>query len=177
MPIYELLEDIFKQIDSISKWQHDFIRALFVAVFTARGRVNFTNLSRFSPLGEQRFRRNFNKPFDWFRFNRELTTISFADKKEALILAIDCTFLPKNGNKTWGLDRFWSGVAGRAQRGLEASVAALIHTGHGTSSHLAPPTNHVGPFRGYRCRQRQPDGLLMGKADNWTFDRVCHHSL
>jgi hypothetical protein len=127
MQIYELLEDIFKQMDGVNKWQRDFIRELFGAVFALRGRVNFTNLACFSPLGEQRFRRNFNKPFKWVRFNLILICIVFTVRKKVFILVIDCTFLPKSGNKTWGLDRFWSGTASRAKRGIEASVAALIH--------------------------------------------------
>jgi hypothetical protein len=131
MQIYELLEDIFKQMDSVSKWQSDFIRDLFEAVFALRGRVNFTNLARFSSPSEQTFRRNFNQSFDWFRFNLLLISTVFALRNNVFILALDCTFLPKSGHKTWGLDRFWSGTASRAKRGLEASVAALIHTGSG----------------------------------------------
>jgi hypothetical protein len=131
MQIYELIEDIFKQMDCVNKCQRDFIKALFTAVFALRGRVNFANMARFSSLCEQTFRRNFNKPFDWVRFNLILISIVFTLEKNVFILVIDCTYLPKSGKKTWGLDRFWSGTDSRAKRGLEASVAALIHIATG----------------------------------------------
>ncbi|MCS3856407.1 hypothetical protein GGP78_003109 [Salinibacter ruber] len=36
-------------------WQRQFLEELSKAVFSLRGRVNFTNLARFSPLHEQTF--------------------------------------------------------------------------------------------------------------------------
>lgn len=40
---------------------------------------------------------------------------------------VDCTFLPKSGKATFGLDKFWSSCAGKARRGLEASVLACVN--------------------------------------------------
>ena len=42
-------------------WQRQFLEELFRTVFALRGRVNFTNLARFSPLHEQTFRRHFRR--------------------------------------------------------------------------------------------------------------------
>jgi len=127
----EVLSMIFAKMDAIGKWQRRFLKALFHAVFALRGRVNFTNLARFSPLCEQTFRRHFEKAFDWIAFNRALSELASpgGDSAPTLIGAIDCTFLPKSGTETYGLDRFWSGVDNRAKRGLEASVLAVIHPG------------------------------------------------
>jgi hypothetical protein len=148
MQIYELLKDIFNQMDGVNKWQRDFIRHFFEAIFVLRGRVNFMNLARFSSPNEQTFRRNFDKPFKWVRFNLILICILFTVKKKVFILVIDCTFLPKSGDKTWGVDRFWSGTASRAKHGLEASVAALIHISTGQAFTLGaaqtPPDLSTG---------------------------------
>ena len=40
----------------------------------------------------------------------------------------DCTFIPKSGSTTFGLDKFWSSCAGKAQQGLEVSVLACVNT-------------------------------------------------
>jgi hypothetical protein len=50
-------------------WQRRFLKELFEAVLALRGRVNFTNLARFSPFHEQTFRRHFQKAFQWVWFN------------------------------------------------------------------------------------------------------------
>ena len=125
----KVLSMIFANMPAISKWRRRFLRTLFRTVFAIRGRVNFTNLARFCPLHEQTFRRHFAKGFDWLCFNMVLTRL--APGPDTLIGAIDCTFLPKSGTETYGLDRFWLGAAGRAERGLEASVMALIRTDNG----------------------------------------------
>ena len=39
----------------VDAWQRRFMGELFNAVFSLRGRVNFTNLARFSRLHEQTF--------------------------------------------------------------------------------------------------------------------------
>lgn len=127
----KVLSMIFANMPAISKWKRRFMQVLFRTVFALRGQVNFTNLARFSPLHEQTFRRHFAEGFDWIGFNQALIALAPTGSQEALIGAIDCTFLPKNGTETYGLDRFWSGTAGRAKRGLEASVLAVIHAGSG----------------------------------------------
>jgi len=42
------------------------------------------------------------------------------------IAALDCSYIPKAGSKTFGIDRFWSGCANRAIKGLELSLVCLI---------------------------------------------------
>ncbi len=43
-----------------------------------------------------------------------------------VIAAIDCSFIPKAGKKTFGLDKFWPGTASCNKRGLELSLLSLI---------------------------------------------------
>jgi len=90
-----------------------------------RGRKNYTNIARFGSFGENTLRRRFGRPIDWLSFNLCLLD-SKANSQSPLIGAIDCSFLHKSGNKTYGLDKFWSSVAGKTIRGLEISLAGVI---------------------------------------------------
>lgn len=46
-----------------------------------------------------------------------------------VIAAIDCSFVPKSGKATFGLDKFWSGCMQKTKKGLEISVLSLIDIG------------------------------------------------
>lgn len=123
----KVLSLILDNMPEICKWQRRFITVLLTTVFALRGRLTFTNMARFSPLHEHTFRRHFAKFFDWIRFN--LSVLSLAPFETGdLIGAFDCTFIPKNGKKTYGLDRFFSSTTSKVERGLEVSVLALIET-------------------------------------------------
>ena len=92
-----------------------------------RGRVNFTNLARYSAFCEQTFRRHFRKAFDWVAFNLVFCRLR-RHSGEPLIGAFDCTYLPKSGKKTWGLGYFFSSTAGKNMRGLEVSILGAMTT-------------------------------------------------
>jgi hypothetical protein len=49
--------------------------------------------------------------------------------EEPIIGVFDCSFLPKSGTKTWGIDRFSSSLAGRSKKGLSAEVFGIVATG------------------------------------------------
>ena len=55
--IFRKMVDIYNY--RVDAWQRRFIGELFNAVLSLRGRVNFTNLARFSRFHKQTFRRNF----------------------------------------------------------------------------------------------------------------------
>ncbi len=90
------------------------------------GRATFRNMSRYSRYSEKTFARHFEQPFDYPLFNRLLLAEQL--EEQANMLAIDTTFIPKSGKKTYGLDKFFSSSIGRAKRGLELSVISLIDT-------------------------------------------------
>ena len=130
--IFRKMADIYNC--QVGAWQRQFLRELFKAVLSLRGRVNFTNLARFSPLHEQMFLaiwdrlRHFQKAFRWVWFN--LTVVRLRrHPKEPIIGVFDCSFLPKSGTETWGLDQFFSSLAGRSKQGLEVSVLGIVATG------------------------------------------------
>jgi len=111
----------------VGAWQRQFLRELMETLFAMRGRVNFTNLARYSAFSEQTFRRHFRKAFDWVAFNLVIFRLR-RHPAEPLIGAFDCTFLPKSGKKTWGLGHFFSSAAGKNKRGLEMSILGAITT-------------------------------------------------
>ena len=85
-------------------------------------------MARFSFFHEQTFRRHFRKAFRWVWFN--LTVFRLRRHPEEPIVGVfDCSFLPKSGTKTWGIDRFFSSLAGRSKEGLEVSVLGIVATG------------------------------------------------
>lgn len=117
-----ILTPILANIIDTDKWQRDFLIELFSSLFSRQGRFNFENLTRYSKYNELTHRRQFSKYFDWFTFN-----LSFVDfTKGTFIGVVDCSFISKSGKKTFGIDNFWSGVAGIAKRGLEISVLGCI---------------------------------------------------
>lgn len=111
----------------IGQRRRDFLAELFRVVFAMRGRVNFTNLARFSSLHEQTFRRHFAKAFDWMSFNLVLLRLR-RHPDETLIGVFDCSFLGKSGKETYGLDKFFSSAAGAMRTGLEVSLLGVIAT-------------------------------------------------
>ena len=123
--IFRKMTDIYNC--NIGSWQRRFLQQLFEAVCALRGRVNFTNLARFSPLHEQTFRRHFQKAFQWGWFNLTMVRLR-RHPDEPVIGVFDCSFLPKSGSKTWGLGRFFSSLAGRSKKGLEVSILGVVAT-------------------------------------------------
>jgi hypothetical protein len=124
--IKKTLDSIFGKIDEVSKCQRDFLTEQFELVFSIQGRLNYTNLARYSKYNECTFRRNFKKFFDWLNFNLHLMFLAGFSLQEEVIAVIDCSFISKAGKKTFGLDSFYSGVAGRSKKGLEISLLSLI---------------------------------------------------
>ena len=120
------LEQIFDKLTGTTKWQLDFFIEIFNLIYSIQGRFNFQNLTRYSELNESTFRRNFQKFFDWLDFNFQLMQLSGVDFQKEVIAVFDCSYIPKAGSKTFGIDRFWSGCMNRAVKGLELSLVCLI---------------------------------------------------
>jgi hypothetical protein len=128
MSIQRILTTIFARISVKHKWQSDFLYEMFVLIFSIQGRLTFENLARYSHYAESTFRRNYQKFFDWLEFNWQVFVLYGNGVEGAIIGAIDCSYIPKAGKATYGLDKFFSGAAGRAKKGLEISLLCLINT-------------------------------------------------
>ena len=107
----------------MGKHQRTFLTELFSLLLARQGKATFENMARFSAFTELTFRRHFATFFDWLDFNKACVDFT----KGIYVGLVDCSFVPKSGSKTFGLDTFWSGCATKALRGLEISVLACVN--------------------------------------------------
>ncbi len=150
-----LIEPIFQQMSSVAKPQRKFMLILLTILTYLPGRVNFRNLGRYSPLNEKTFSRWFRRSFDFVTFNL-LSLKDLTDKGE-WVAAIDASFLPKSGRSSYGLDWFWNGSQGQAERGLEISLLALVDVTHNTaytlSAYQTPAGRNVISIASWKTRK------------------------
>jgi hypothetical protein len=132
------------QNGAFSKPQQTFLLTLFPSILLVVGKVNFTNLSRYSQWSERTYRRHYSQPFSFTPFNALLIEQAIASNVTQ-IGAMDCSFIPKSGKATYGLDWFYNGSANRSEKGLEISVIAVIdveaHRGYSLSVQQTPATH------------------------------------
>ncbi len=121
------------KISTFSKCRKDFFCEVLILLLSIKGRVNFLQLGRFGNFKEQRYRHQFEKPFPFLDFNKELT-LSFGGSR--FVIAFDPSYISKSGKKTPGLDWYWSGCAGQAKWGLEIGGLAAIDLDNHTAFHL-----------------------------------------
>jgi Transposase DDE domain len=124
MNIESIFDAIIVKMETTPKPFRKFLFFLVRAFLSVKGRCNFQNLSRWCLLNEKTFRRNFLKPFNFSLFNQNL--IDTFHPNEPFIAAIDCSYVPKSGKKTYGIGKFWSGVHQKSLKGLEISVLSLV---------------------------------------------------
>jgi len=90
------------KLSDVGKPQRKFMIKLFGVILGLQGRATFENLSRYSHLTALTFRRWFAGHFDWLGFNLTCEGPSLG----GCIGVVDCSFLPKSGSATCGLDKF-----------------------------------------------------------------------
>jgi hypothetical protein len=111
------------------------------------GKVNFTNLSRYSGWSEKTYRRQYSQVFNFIGLNAQLIQEA-VPTGATQIGAIDCSFIAKSGKGTYGLDWFYNGSHNRTEKGLEVSVIAVID---------------VATRRGYSLSVQQTPAMNPGK--------------
>lgn len=127
--IYSTLSKVYK----FSKPQKDFFIEIMLLFLSIKGRMNFLQFERYGKHGEQRYRQQFEKQFDFMDFNKNIT---LTHGSRNLAIAFDPSYISKSGKKTPGYDKFWSGVAGVAKFGLEIGGIAAIDIDNKTAFHL-----------------------------------------
>jgi hypothetical protein len=98
---------------------------LFATLFVVCGKANFTNMSRYSDYSDRTYRRQSDKSFHFTGFNAGTIAEAVPVEREQ-IAAMDASYVPKSGEKTWGLDWFYNGSAGKSEKGLEISVISVV---------------------------------------------------
>jgi hypothetical protein len=96
-----------------------------VTLFVVCGKANFTNMSRYSNYSDRTYRRQSDKSFHFTGFNAGTISEAVPVEREQ-IGAMDASYVPKSGQKTWGLDWFYNGSAGKSEKGLEISVISVV---------------------------------------------------
>lgn len=70
-------------------------------------RINFLQMARYGLFSEKTYRKHFEERFDFFSFNTHLIDMSCGKER---FIALDPSYLPKSGKKTYGLSNYWSGA-------------------------------------------------------------------
>jgi hypothetical protein len=70
------------------------------------------------------------------KFNQQLIKRAI-EPESPVILAVDCSFIPKSGKQTYGIDYFYNGSVSRAEKGLEVSAMAVVDVNHKTAYNLS----------------------------------------
>jgi len=105
--------------------QKKFMVILFSTILLVYGKVNFTNLGRYSSLSEKTYRRHFLKNFDFPEFHKYFIKKAL-NHEPTIIAVIDCSFIKKSAKKTEGKASFYNGLAGIPEEGLEISVISIV---------------------------------------------------
>lgn len=129
----QLINSVLENLSNINQWRKDFILETFILFLSIRGRINFLQLARYGKHEEQRYRQQFEKPFDFLNFNKELT-LQHGSGRYAI--AFDPSYICKSGKKTPGVGWYWSGCANQAKWGLEIGGLAAIDIDNHIAFHL-----------------------------------------
>jgi len=116
---------------------------LLTTILLMCGKVNFTNLSRYSDLSERTYRRQYKQEFKFAPFNCALVGRG-SRVGGALLGVMDCSFVSKSGNTTFGVDWFWNGTSSRVERGLEVSVVGVVDVASGQGYALSAEQTYAG---------------------------------
>jgi hypothetical protein len=128
-----LINNALRKLNRLNKPQKDFFIEIMLLFISIPGRMNFLQFGRYGKFGEQRYRQQFEKQFDFLSFNKEIT-LSHGSGNFAI--AFDPSYISKSGKKTYGFDKYWSGVAKQAKFGLEISGIAAVDIDNKTALHL-----------------------------------------
>ena len=131
---FEVVQTTLSKVKELSQPVRNFILHILPLWLSLNCRYVFMNMQRWGGRNEKSYRRMFSKTINWFAFNLEVVKACLAKKK--VIAVFDPSYLKKSGKKTYGLAKFYSGTAGRAQKGLEVGCLALVGVQDHTALHL-----------------------------------------
>jgi hypothetical protein len=140
------INSILEKMTGVAKPQKKFLVTLLLTILLMRGKVNFRNMSRYSDRHEKTYSRQFRQPFNFAEFNKQLVEETVPRHHEK-IAVLDCSFIPKSGQETYGLGFFYDSSHDQAATGLEISNLAVIdvtdNTGYSISSWQTPPQKEI----------------------------------
>jgi len=129
----DLIDTILQKMGQIKKWQGKFVSKILLLCLSMGGRFNFMQMGREGNYNEQTYRNNFEKSFDFLKFNIELVK---NHTSKNVILVFDPSFITKSGKHTPKLGVFYSGKASQYKKGLEIGGIAAVDIKQNTAYHL-----------------------------------------
>src|SRR3546814_18513889 len=111
-----LIINILSNMKNINACRQRFMVETVTLFLSIKGRVNFQQLERYGTYSEQRYRIQFEKPFDIMGFNSGLVRRHGSGH---YIIALDTSFISKSRKKKPGIGYFWTGQEARLKPGLE----------------------------------------------------------
>ena len=153
----------------VAKPQKKFLLCLFLTILLLRGKANFRNMSRYSKMSAKTYSRQFRTPFDFPAFNELLIDDQVPDTHEQ-IGVMDCSYVPKSGEETYGLGMFYDSSHDQASQGLEISTLAVIdvtaNTGYTLSSWQTPPQEDIEKLVAERCATENEPAAAAAEEDD-----------
>lgn len=138
-----LFESVLATVTNLPRPPRKFLCHLMRLLLMRPGHVTFRNLSRYSPYHEKTLARHFATSVDFVALNKAaITQVVPPDHEQALVL--EASFVPKSGQRTYGLARFWNGAHSRTEQGREISALGWLEvTDNGADAlrmEQSPPT-------------------------------------
>ena len=123
--ILALLQSLSPYLDKTTIRQFSLI---IPALLAMTGRVTMLGISRWTEKGGsyRTVQRFFNTSFDWLRLHWFFIRHHLLTENEVVLIGGDETTVTKAGKKTYGLDRFFSSLYGKAVPGYCNSQMGLI---------------------------------------------------
>jgi DDE superfamily endonuclease len=141
-----LLQSVLPTLRQTKKPQQKFVAHRLRLRLMLPGHATFRHLSRYSAYHERTFARWYARDCDVVSLNKAaITQVMPPEHEQALVLDASC--VPKSGQKTYGLDRFWNGSHSRTETGVEISTLAWLdmteNCAYGLSVEQTPPTDQT----------------------------------
>jgi len=105
------------------------------AMLAMTGRVTMLGISRWTEKGGsyRTIQRFFNSPIVWAKVNWFFIRYHLLDRQDPVLIGGDESVVTKSGQKTYGLDRFFSSLYGKSVPGLSFFSLSLISVKERTS--------------------------------------------
>ncbi len=129
----EYVQQLISSLKEITTSQKKFLVEIIFVLFAMRGRTNFTNMARYTTYNERTIRRNYDKSVNFVALN--LAPIHSVNATD-LVGVFDCSFVPKSGKQTYGLDNFWSGCDNKASPDWKFPLWAVLIRNVSNPGHL-----------------------------------------
>ena len=83
-----IIQSLLISMGDLTNPQKKFILTLFSTLLVSCGRATFVNLSRYSQINERTYRRQYQRSFNFIKFNQKLIEQAIDSKSEVILAVI-----------------------------------------------------------------------------------------